>query len=49
MHLHTYRDESRSRRFDLVGNGWCIDLVVVTAASFLALGFVSAIAALLVR
>jgi hypothetical protein len=49
MHLHTYRDESRSRHFDLVGNGWSIDLVSVTAASILVLGFAGAIAALLVR
>jgi hypothetical protein len=47
MHLHTYRDESRSRHFDLVGNGWSIDLVSVTATSILVLGFAAAIAAML--
>ena len=33
MHLHLYRDESRSGHFDLVGEGdhpWTIDLVTVT-------------------
>jgi hypothetical protein len=49
MHLHTYRDESRSRHFDLVGHSWSIDLVTVTAASILVLGFGGAIATLLVR
>ena len=49
MHLHTYRDQSRSRRFELVGNGWSVDLVADTAATILMLGFVAAIAALLVR
>ena len=24
MHLHTYRDESRSRHLDLIGKGWSI-------------------------
>jgi hypothetical protein len=49
MHLHTYRDESRSRHLDLVGHHWSIDLVTVTAASILMLGFAGAIAVLLVR
>jgi hypothetical protein len=43
MHLHTYRDESRSRHFDLIGKGWSIDLVSVTAASILVLGFACAL------
>jgi len=48
MHLHTYRDESRSRHFDLTGgrrHPWSIDLVTVTTSSMLVLGFVIAIAA----
>ena len=49
MHLHTYRDEERSRHFDLVGHHWSIDLVAVTAASILVVGFACAFAALLVR
>ena len=49
MHLHTYRDESRSRHPVLIGHHWSIDLVTVTAASILMLGFAGAIAALLVR
>jgi len=49
MHLHTHRDESRSRHLDLIGHHWSIDLVTVTAASILMLGFAGAIAALLVR
>jgi hypothetical protein len=49
MHLHTYRDESRSRHFDLIGKGWSIDLVSVTAASILVLGFACAIGSLLFR
>jgi hypothetical protein len=49
MRLQTFRDDKRSRHFDLIGNGWSIDLVVVTAASILALGFACAIAGLLVR
>lgn len=52
MRLQTYRDETRSRHFDLVGGGghpWSIDLVAVTAAGLLVMGFAWAIAALLVR
>jgi hypothetical protein len=52
MRLQTYRDETRSRHFDLIGGSgqhWSIDLVTVTAASILMLGFAGAIAALLVR
>jgi hypothetical protein len=35
MRLQTYRDESRSRHFDLTGGGghpWSIDLVAATAS-----------------
>jgi hypothetical protein len=49
MHLHTYRDENRSRHFDLVGNRWSIDLVTVTASAVLVAGFACAVAILLVR
>ena len=52
MHLRMYRDESRSGHLDLVGGGdhpWTIDLVVVTAAAILVVGFVIAVTAQLVR
>jgi hypothetical protein len=52
MHLHIYRDESRSGHFDLVGGGdhpWTIDLVAVTAAAILLVGFAGAVALELVR
>ena len=48
MHLHTYRDESRSRHFDLIGgrgHPWSIDLVTVTSSGILVMGFTIAIAA----
>src|ERR1700687_1874984 len=38
MHLHTYRDESRSRHLDLIGgrgHPWSLDLVVVIASGIL--------------
>ena len=38
MRLHTHRDESRSRHFDLTGEGshpWSIDLVTVTVSGIL--------------
>ena len=38
MHLHLYRDESRSRHLDLIGRHGSVDLVTVTAASILMLG-----------
>jgi len=50
MRVHTYRDESHSRHFDLVGGGvhpWTIDLVTVTAAAMLVVGFAGAVVALL--
>ena len=49
MRVHTHRDESRSRHFDLVGGGghpWTIDLVTVTVAAILVVGFTCALAAL---
>ena len=49
MHLHTYRDENRSRHFDLIGHHWSIDLVTVGAAGFLVVGFACALVALLVH
>jgi hypothetical protein len=49
MHLHTYPDENRSRRFDLIGHRWSVDLVAVTAASILVVGFACALVALLVH
>ena len=47
MHVHAYRDESRSRHFDLTGgrgHPWSIDLVTVTASGILVMGFACAIA-----
>ncbi len=38
MRLHTHRDESRSRHFDLTGGGshpWSIDLVAATVSALL--------------
>jgi len=51
MHLHLYRDESRSGHFDLVGEGdhpWTIDLVTMTVAAILVVGFAGALVAHLV-
>ena len=48
MRLHSYRDESHSRHFDLIGGGdraWSIDLVSVTAAGILVVGFACALMA----
>ena len=45
MHLHIYRDESRSGHVDLVGEGdhpWSIDLVTSIAAGIMVVGFVVA-------
>ena len=42
MRVHTYRDESRSRHFELTGGGghlWSIDLVAATASCILLVGF----------
>jgi len=52
MRLQTYRDESRSRHFDLTGGGshpWSIDLVAATAAGILVVGFACALVALWVH
>ena len=52
MHLHIYRDESRSGHIDLVGEGdrpWTIDLVTAIAAGIMLVGFAGALAARLVR
>jgi hypothetical protein len=52
MRLHSYRDESHARHFDLIGGGghlWSIDLVFVTASSILVVGFVCALMAHWVR
>jgi hypothetical protein len=51
MHLHLYRDEIRSGHLDLVGEGdhpCIIDLVTVTAAVILVVGFAGALVAHLV-
>src|SRR5438445_13793706 len=52
MHLHTYRDESRSWHLDLIGgrgHPWSIDLVVVIASGIMLIGLACAFAALLIR
>jgi hypothetical protein len=47
MHLHTYRDESRSRHFDLIGGHHrSVDLVAATASGILVVGFACAVVAL---
>jgi hypothetical protein len=46
MHLHTYRDESRSRHFDLVSGGErprSIDLVAAITSGILVVGFACAL------
>ena len=52
MHLHTYRDESRSRHLDLIGgrgHPWSIDLVVAIALGILLICFGCAFGASLIR
>ncbi|GLR91288.1 hypothetical protein GCM10007857_80050 [Bradyrhizobium iriomotense] len=52
MYLQTFRDDRRSRHFDLIGgkgHPWSIDLVTVTAAGILVVGFACALVALWVR
>ena len=52
MHLHTYRDESRSRHFDLVGGGehpWSVDLVMEAFSFMLLGGFAFALVAVCMR
>ena len=46
MRLHSYRDESHSRLFDLIGGGghpWSIDLVSIIASGILVVGFACAL------
>ena len=46
MHLHAYRDESRSTHFDLISGGEhprAIDLVLVISSGMLVVGFVCAL------
>jgi hypothetical protein len=48
MRFHTYRDESHSRHFDLIGgtsHPWTIDLVTVTVVALLVVGFACALVA----
>ena len=48
MHLRSYRDESYSRHFDLIGGGgrpWSIDLVSVCVSGILVVGFACALVA----
>jgi hypothetical protein len=48
MRLRSYRDESHSRHFDLIGGGghpWSIDLVSVIASGILVVGFARALIA----
>jgi hypothetical protein len=52
MHLHVYRDESRSAHIDVVGEGdhpWTFELVTVIATAILVVGFAGAIVANLIR
>jgi hypothetical protein len=52
MRLQTYRDESRSRHFDLMGgrgHPWSIDLVTMTASGILVVGFACALVVALVH
>ena len=49
MRVQTFRDEAGSRHFDLIGRHWSIDLVTVTAAGLLVVGFVCALVTLLVH
>ncbi len=49
MRIKTFRDESRSRHFDLVGEGedpWSVDLVVQAFSCMLLGGFAFALVAL---
>jgi len=46
MHLHTYRDESRCRHFDLISEGKqprTIDLVLAAMSGILMVGFACAL------
>jgi hypothetical protein len=45
MRLRTYRDDTGSRHFGGGGHSWSVDLVAITAAGILVLGFVCALVA----
>ena len=47
--LHIYRDRRHSTHFDLIGGGWTIDLVTLTAGTILVTSFALAILAQCVR
>jgi len=52
MRIKTYRDESRSRHFDLVGGGndpWSVDLVVKAVSCVLVGGLALALLAMCMR
>ncbi|HJY91163.1 MAG TPA: hypothetical protein VJ255_12830, partial [Candidatus Acidoferrum sp.] len=52
MHLHSYRDEDRSRHLDLIGgrgHPWSIDLVAAIASALLLVGFGCALIAVWVH
>jgi hypothetical protein len=52
MRVQTYRDESRSKHFDLTGGGahpWSIDLVAATTSCVLLVGFACALVAVCVH
>lgn len=52
MRIKTFRDESRSRHFDLVGGGehpWSVDLVVEAFSFMLLGGFAFALVAVCMR
>jgi hypothetical protein len=52
MHIHVYRDASRSGHIDLVGEGdnpWVIDLVMVVTAAMLLVSFFAALVAHVLR
>jgi hypothetical protein len=47
MRIHSYRDESHSRHFNLIGGSahpWSIDLVAVTAVGIIVVSFACALA-----
>lgn len=52
MRIQTYRDDTRSRHFDLVGGGdspWSVDLVVEAVSCILLGGFACALLAVCMR
>ena len=47
MRIRAYRDQARSAHLDLTGGGdhpWTVDLISVSAAAFLLIGFAAALA-----